>query len=318
MFRGIAAVMAACLIWGLIYVVPELMPAFSPFEISIGRYICYGLISTLYMLAFRRHIFPQLTKKIWKTAFLFGFLANVGCYPFIVVSMRYANPAVSALILGMSPIAIALYGNWKQRACSYATLLWPCLAMAGGLFLANWPALQESSMEGSIFYYILGLFFAFIALATWTIYAVANSQVLKENEHLDPIDWCSVIGIATFAWTVALSALLIICMPSHHLHKFMVWTPELQTFILGNMVLGFLCSWIAFNLWNKGSGLLPVFLVGQLTIFETIFGLIFVYFLQNRMPVLIELAGIVVMLAGICVSIHLFNTTPASVKDTEI
>ncbi len=314
MFRGVAIVIAACFIWGLIYVIPGFMPAFNPLEVSLGRYVCYGIVSVFYMLFFRRQALFKLKKKHWKQAFLFGFLANVGCYPAIVISMRYANPAIAALILGMSPISIAFYGNWKQRQCSYIDLLWPCLAMGIGLILANIPALEQSALEGSLFYYSIGLLFAFYALGTWTVYAVANGRLLQEDGSLDPCDWCSVIGIATLAWVAFFVSIAFFFVPEHQFNKFIIWTPELQVFLTGSLVLGSLCSWFAFYLWNKGSCLLPVSFAGQLTIFETMFGLIFVYLVEQRMPIAIEFAGIAIIIGGIYASIHLFKDVPEVVR----
>ena len=49
------------------------------------------------------------------------------------------------------------------------------------------------------------------------------------------------------------------------------------SFLGGCAILGILCSWVGTYLWNRASLLLPVALAGQLTIFETIFGILFFY-----------------------------------------
>ena len=57
-----------------------------------------------------------------------------------------------------------------------------------------------------------------------------------------------------------------------------------MSFLIGCATLGLLCSWVGASLWNKASVFLPVSLAGQLMIFETIFGVLFVYMLNQQMP----------------------------------
>jgi drug/metabolite transporter (DMT)-like permease len=318
MLRGIVIVITACIIWGLIYVIPLFMSEFNPLEIAIGRYFCYGVVSILYMVCFRRTSLFQTPKPLWKKAFLFSFLANIGFYPAAVLGIQYADAAISALILGMTPITIAVMGNLKQKECRFRSLLWPCLAIAIGLLLVNAPALMANSFEKSIHLYCIGLFFAFIALISWSLFAVANGRLLKKYPNMSSRDWSSIIGIASGVWVLIILTGLFIFTPGPFFYKFLVWTPELQSFLIGSLVLGLLCSWVGAFLWNKGSSMLPIPLAGQLTIFETLFGLLFVFMMQKRVPVAVELAGISIILVGIYASIRLFSkAAPPAAPTTE-
>lgn len=316
MFRGIVIVITACIIWGLIYVIPLFMSAFNPIEIAMGRYFCYGIVSILYMVCYRRASLVNTPKILWKKAFIFSFLANIGFYPAAVLSIQYADAAIAALILGMTPITIAVMGNLKQKECRFRSLLWPCLAIGVGLILVNTPALRESHIEKSISFYCTGLFFGFVALISWSIFAVANGRLLKKYPQLSSRDWSSIMGIASFIWVLTIGSAFIFFTPEPFLYKYFIWTPELQAFLLGSLVLGLLCSWTGAFLWNKGSSLLPISLAGQLTIFETLFGLLFVYLMQKRVPMAVELAGIAVILIGIYSSIRLFAKKPKLEAET--
>ncbi len=77
-------------------------------------------------------------------------------------------------------------------------------------------------------------------------------------------------------------------------------------FLLGSATLGLLCSWVGAFLWNKASLHLPVSLAGQLTIFETIFGVLFFYLLTMTLPSTIEVIGIIILLAAIIYGIRKF------------
>lgn len=282
------------------------MTAFNPIEIAMGRYFCYGVVSLLYMLCFRRASLLQIPRFLWKKAFIFSLLANIGFYPSAVLGIKCANAAVAALILGMTPITITIIGNLKQKECSFKSLMWPCFAIATGLVLVNIPALQESSFEKSASLYCTGLLFSFIALISWSIFAVANGRLLKKYPTLSSRDWSSIIGIASWVWVLTLGSGIIFFTPEPFFYKFYEWTPELQNFIIGSIILGLLCSWTGAFLWNKGSSMLPISLAGQLTIFETLFGLLFVYLMLKRVPTTIEFVGIAIILIGIYSSITVF------------
>lgn len=312
MFKGILLVIGACVIWGLIYAVPLFMTGFNPIEVAMGRYLSFGTLSVAYMGLFRREILKKIPKSLWLTALWLAFLANVGFYPAAVLCMRYSHAAIAALILGLSPISIALYGNWKTQECSFKSLIFPCVTIFIGLILVNIPSLQNSALEGSHTWYFVGLVAGFIALGLWSIYAVANGKTIKEHPEISASDWCGIIGMGTFVLTLSAVPFYAWIMGAEHMHKFFFVTPELQKYLLGSLILGMFCSWVGFYLWNRGSSILPVSLAGQLTIFETLFGLIYVYLIESRLPTEIELAGVAIMLAAIYYSIRLFTKEPVT------
>ncbi len=228
-----------------------------------------------------------------------------------VFCMRCADSAIAALILGMSPVTIAFYGNWKENECSFSSLIWPSLAMTAGLVVVNIPPMQESFLEGSLGIHCLGLLSGFGALASWSLYAVLNGHLLRHDRAIHAGDWCCVLGIATLAWVLLTAVVLIVCVPGHHIQKYVVYTPELQAYLIGSLILGLMCSWLGFFLWNKGSSLLPVSLAGQLTIFETLFGLLYIFIVDRRLPSIIECCGITLMLGGIFAGVRNFKELPA-------
>ena len=101
--------------------------------------------------------------------------------------------------------------------------------------------------------------------------------------------------------------LFFIAVESSHIDKYLSGTSELQLFLMATAILGCLCSWLATYFWNWGCSLVPISLGGQLTIFETIFGLFFVYLFEKRLPSSFEFAGIAIMLLAVLYSMHTFN-----------
>lgn len=304
MYKGIAFALGACFIWGLIFIVPQFMTGFTSIEVALGRYFVYGIISSLIFCKSKFQGTCRHPRGIWVKALYFSLASTIVYYTFVVLALRYSTPAICALILGISPITIAFYGNWKQRETTFKSLIIPSALILIGLVIINVPHLEES---GSISTYVLGLVCSFLALLAWSWYVVANSRFLKHHPEVRSSDWSTLIGVATLFWVFVFALFLSLFFENQlQMEKYLTPGPELTKFIIGSAILGLLCSWVGAFLWNKASLHLPVSLAGQLTIFETIFGVVFVYTLERQMPPRMESIGIVILLIAIVYGIRQF------------
>lgn len=300
--KGTAYALTACFIWGLIFIVPLFMEGFTPIEIAFGRYLVYGAISSIFFLKIYFQGRGRYSLSIWAKAIGYSLVCTVGYYVFVILSLRYSTPAICTLILGVCPIAIAFYGNWKQKECSYRSLIFPSVLIFFGLAVINAPHIMQSDSPST---YILGLFCAIWALIAWSWYVVANSAFLKKNPEVDSGDWATLIGVSTLFWVLVLGLVSSFFFEEQlDFGKYLSIGPQLTNFLLGSFILGFLCSWLGAYLWNKASLHLPVSLAGLLTIFETLFGLCYVYMFEQRLPPKMEFLGIIFLLAAIVYGIR--------------
>jgi drug/metabolite transporter (DMT)-like permease len=306
LLKGIIYALSACFIWGLIFVVPQFMADYSSIEIALGRYLVYGAFSTAIFLksGFRRY-----PLSIWTKALAFSLATTMGYYIFFVLSLRLANPAITALILGIAPITIAFYGNLKCKEIGHLHLIPPTVSILIGLLVINVPELIATSSPAT---YLLGLLCALVSLAFWTWYVVANSHFLKNHSDISSHDWSTLIGVATLFWVVVVGLILVAFSPETFLIKFATLNQSTLSFLIGSVILGVLCSWVGGALWNRATSLLPVSLAGQLMIFETLFGLLFVYLLERRLPSLYEGAGMALFLCGVVYGIRSFSKKQSS------
>ena len=304
MFKGIAFALGACFIWGLIFVVPGFMSEFSPIEVTLGRFLVYGLVSSLFFCKSKLQGSCNYSRVIWIKALYFSLVMTIGYYTLLVLALRYATPAMGALILGISPITIAFYGNWKEKETTFRSLIIPSILILLGLVIINVPQIEASSDISS---YIFGLICGFLALIAWSWFVVANARFLKQNPKVRSNDWSTLMGVATLAWVFIFALFLSVFFEDQlHMEKYLTPGPELTRFLIGSAILGLLCSWVGAFLWNRASLYLPVSLAGQLTIFETIFGVLFVYILERHLPPLTESIGIAILLIAIVYGIRQF------------
>lgn len=319
MIRGISYIVLACFIWGSIFIIPRFMEGFDSFEVSLGRYFFYGTASLLVLASNRFKLFSKIDSTLWWKAFWLGLGGNILYYFVLVLCMRDAGAAISALMLGVSPITIAWYGNWRAKESRFRNLVIPSIVTAIGLILVNVPALERSAMEETLAQYAVGLLAGFIALGLWTWYAVSSKVVLTRYPSVSASEWSTLLGFATLVSLVAVVGIyLYFIWDSPHLSLYMRWSDELQAFLIGSACLGIPCSWVGFYLWSKGSYLLPVSLSGQLMICETLFGLCFVHLLDQHMPTTVEWLGMLAMLGGILAALLLTKQEKAELEQSKL
>ena len=94
MFKGVVFALGACFIWDLIFIVPQFMSGFSSIEVALGRYLMYGVVSSLF---FCKSLFQKTCRyprSIWIKALYFSLISTIGYYTFVVLALRYSTPAI--------------------------------------------------------------------------------------------------------------------------------------------------------------------------------------------------------------------------------
>lgn len=300
MWKGIIFALGACFIWGLIFVIPLYMEGFSPIEVALGRYLFFGTISAIILLPALMQGACRYPVSIWLKALYFSFASTIGYYTFFMVGLRFSTPAICALVLSTSPITIAFYGNWVQKECSFKSLILPSVLILMGLLIINIPHINTFGAT-----HVIGICCSFWALFAWSWYVVANSRFLVAHPEVASSDWSTLIGVVTLFWVFALGLIVNVFFAEQiQVEKYFELSPMLISFLGGCAVLGLVCSWLGCFLWNQASHYLPVSLAGQLTIFETIFGLCFIYTFEQRFPSSLEGIGIALFLAAVILGIR--------------
>lgn len=308
MFKGIICVITACLIWGLIFVIPSFLDGFSSIELAMGRCLSFGSCAICILLLRKRHLFRQISREVWQKAFVFSFLASGVHYFTLVLGLRYANVAITTLIIGTTPVCVAIYGNMRQKEFAFRPLIIPCGLLAIGLVLVNLPPFLQIENGTNLNEYLLGIFFGIISLASWVWVAVANSEFLKKNPNIRSSDWVTLLGVSTMIWATFLVFIGYFFTTNQQLEKYINPSPELYSFLVGCLILGWGCSWLGFYLWNHAAMRLPISLLGQLTIFETLFALSFLTMIEGRIPESLEIAGIAIALIGITTNVYVMRS----------
>jgi len=292
---GIGACIAAGALWGLVFLAPELAPKFLPIQLSAGRYLAYGLVAAILIAPGWARLRRHLGWPAWRTLIGLSLTGNIIYYLFLANAVQLGGVAMASIVIGLLPIAVTLVGSRDRHAVPLRRLLPSLLLSGAGLACIGWESLQASG-SGSL----AGLACAFGALVSWTIFAVHNSRWLARIEGVSAHEWNLLVGVVTGAMALVLAVPAFVLAPGQH--ALPAW---LQFGALVGAV-AILCSVVGNALWNHASRALPLTMMGQMIVFETIFAALYGFLWEARWPSGFEAAALALLVAGVasCASAH--------------
>ncbi len=311
MLAGILLMVLATSMWGVSFVAPVILKDYGPIDITVGRYFFYGLVSlVIWLVSYRRTV---LSPMMWLYAFIYAFLGHIGFSLLVTYGIETAGAEIAVPVIGLLPVCVSLFGNASLVEAPWRRILPPLILVSAGL-------IAVLTVESGIFAHhwrtsAFGVAAVISVVCMWTWYAISNARFLRDNPQVSSGAWTSIVGVATFVVTL----LWLAVSGTAAISASELWrggsNPVL--FIIMALLLGFGASWLAGLIFNKASAQLPMALVGQLIVFETIFGVLYVYFYKAAIPPFLELAGMVLIFSGITWSIRVLQQFSTSTHDGE-
>ena len=296
---GIACGMDAGALWGLVFLAPELVRDFTPLQLAIGRYLAYGLIAAVLIAPRWRTLAPAIRRREWIALVWLSLAGNTLYYVLLSSAVQTGGIAMTSLVIGFLPVAVTIIGSRDQGAVPLARLVPSLLLCAAGAVCIGWQAIAASA-SGQSGGHFVGLACAIGALASWTAYAVGNARCLARLDHVSVHDWNLLTGLVTGAQAVVLIPLTLALEPVGHTGT--AWA-QLAGVSVGVAIAA---SMLGNALWNRMSRLLPLTMVGQMILFETLFALLYGFLWEHRWPLPLEIAafGLVVASVMSCIAAH--------------
>ena len=311
MLTGVLCGVLAGALWGMVFIVPELLPGFSPVELAVGRYTAYGAISLGLMLPGLRRLLRLLAPRDIVALLRQALSGNLVYYMLLVLGVKLAGVAPTSLIIGLIPVAVTLLGRRDHGAVPLRRLVLPLLVIGVAIGCINVDAFRHAQSNGApLASTLLGLACAVGALACWTWYALDNARYLKRNPQFSGGQWSSLYGLASGLVALPIGALALLLAHTGVTQPAAAGRDWLS-FWLYNGLLALGASVIGNQLWNIASRRLPVTLTGQLILFETVSAMLYGFVWRAQPPRLLELVAIALLVAGVTWSVRL-HATPAT------
>ncbi|KVU90111.1 multidrug DMT transporter permease [Burkholderia ubonensis] len=310
MQRGVVYGVLAGALWGMVFMVPRLLTDFSPLLLSAGRYAMYGLVSLAAALPVARSLLARLTREDFIALAKLALVGNVAYYMLLSGAVHLIGIAPSSLIVGVLPVTVTLAGLGDHGAVPLRRLAGPLALVVAGIACINVDLFtSEAAHATTLVQKLAGIACAAGALSSWTWYAVANARYLQRHHHFSGNEWSVLWGVVT-GLIGAVCWLGVLAAPAGTLQAALP-ASRWQLFWLLNLGLAIGASWLGNGLWNAASKRLPLTLSGQLIVFETVFALLYAFVYDHRLPRVLEIAALVLLLAGVYGSVRRHGDTHA-------
>lgn len=310
--QGVLYGLAAGALWGMVFLAPRALPAFSPLELASCRYLSYGVVSWLMLLPVWRGMRWKLQHEDWLALLRLSLIGNIVYYLLLISAVQLVGVAPTSLIIGVLPVLTTLVGSREHGALHLSALAWPLALIVAGVLAINLDVfLYAPDAAGSSAGWLVklgGLVCAVGALLTWTLYAVKNARYLRLHPRFNSHEWSLLTGVTTGALALLLAipaALWAWWAPAGPARDWPLFWGITVSVALGASVLGT-------GFWNAASRRLPLTLSGQLIVFETLFALLYGFLYEGRWPRPFEGVAMVLLLGGVLWSswLHLQPAEP--------
>ena len=306
MLVGIACGIGAGALWGLVFLAPELAREFAPLQLAIGRYLFFGLFSAVLLVPLWRRLRPKLSRRdAWVLVWL-ALSGNIVYYLLLASAVQLGGIAMTSLVIGFLPVTVTIIGSLDHGAVPLRRLAPSLLLCTAGVLCIGWQAFNGPA-DGDTGRRLIGLLCGIGALASWTCFAVTNSRWLARLPQVSIHEWNLLTGIVTCLLTLLLIPLAVVLHPQAH-------APSAWLLLLGvSAGVAVLASMLGNALWNRMSRLLPLTLVGQMILFETLFALLYAFVWERRLPTLLETVAFALVVASVasCLAAHRVRPPPA-------
>ncbi len=316
MWIGLGLAALAALLWGLAFLVPNILSAWPPIAIVCGRYAFFGLISVIYLICRGPARWKSLSTCIGPAS-IFSFWAGPLYYFGTVLGIRFVSAPMTVLVLGLIPLLVVWYSTWKEGLLPRKPILMMSCMIISGLWLVHGQEVDWSFQDQSIREYALGLGGLLLALTTLTAYIIQNTQFLQQHPDVRPIDWTLAQGVTAVGWAFLLGLGAQCFGLIDWSILFTHWDIHL-TFWLGSLGLGVLCSWLGSILWNHASTRLPLSVLGPFMVLESICGLTYIYLWKHTLPHLLPFLGMMLMLGGGLISVVWYHRYCNSMRKSDL
>jgi len=307
--RGVFNGVAAGALWGLIFLIPLSLHDFNAWQLSSARYLVYGAVALGFVLPRWKQITRRIGRREWCALLGLSVLGNLAYYVFLTVGVQWAGSAPTTLIIGLIPVLMTLVGCRARGAVGIRPLLAPMALCVLGVTAVAAHSLGHGVLPGVASSWMrraVGLLCAAGALLCWSAFSIGNSRWLARRPDISPWDCSMLVGVATGALALLLAVpaflgpLLAGAAPTRHTLN------DWLRFWLITGVLAILASVVGNGFWNRASRLLPLTMLGQLIVFETVFGLLYGFLYQWRLPSALEWLSMVSLIGGVlwCARAH--------------
>jgi drug/metabolite transporter (DMT)-like permease len=202
---GVLCGLLAGAMWGIVFIAPAYLSAFTPLQLTVGRYLAYGVIALVLLGPRLRTLLPSLSRADLYALVRHALAGNLVYYVLLAYGVQYAGVGPTSLIVGMVPLVVTLLGRHDHGAVPLRRMLAPLLLVAVGIACINIDTFMHAPVDASGIAIAGGVLCATGALLCWSWYALDNARYLKNNPRFGSGEWSALYGLATGVLSLVLA-----------------------------------------------------------------------------------------------------------------
>ncbi|MGF6261872.1 drug/metabolite transporter (DMT)-like permease [Paraburkholderia youngii] len=284
----------ATALWAFALIAPLLLSSYTPVEITLSRYLWYGVVSLVLLLA--RYRARRLSVPQWCRAAAYALAGNILVSILVSFAVQDTGAEVVIPIVGFLPVCVSLAGSRTLPAAKWLKLILPFCVFVVGLAIVLFVESNHDGRQSGFSW--RGVAAVLATVLIWTWYAISNEDFLRRNRAVSGTHWSCAVGVMTLLLSSAFIAVGLAHGGAAAFHSHST-EQTLALFVVVTLALGVGTSWLATSLFNYASHSLPMGLVGQLLILETVFGIAYTCVYHQSLPQLSQAVGTLLVLVGI-------------------
>lgn len=298
---GFMCGIAAGALWGLALLAPALIRPFSPLQLACVRFTFYGILAGLLILPHWKKTLASIGRQEWLGLLVLSLLGNIIYYTLFGTGVQLAGSAMPTLIVGFLPVTVTIIGSLEHGAVPLRKLTPSILLSIGGMSCIAWHAYilaKNAPHHSDALKLVVGLLCAVGALLSWSAYAIKNARWLNHLTQTSEHEWNLLTGLVTGLLALCLIPISFFWKNTSLPQEGWAW------FLTVGFFTALLASIIGNAFWNKMSRLLPLTMVGQMILFETLFALIYGFLYEKRLPAPSEALAILLVGSSVITCMH--------------
>ena len=288
MSKGFLIALCSGALWGILLVAPEWLNDFSVTDITLGRFLVFGLLIVLILL-FRWDSVRRLKSGDIQRYFALSLFGNILFYLCLAGSTRYIGILPACFLVGAIP-ALGWNGidaGWKIRHASLPALLVMSLAMA--LILVARDSYVTEDQESTD---VIGISLLAGAAVCWWLSALIQTRLTRYNRYLDHSDHFLLTGLMVLPALLIFVPFLMIDSTEFGLLQQEVSGDRSQVFWLIMLVLALMSTLLVRMLWQHSSRRVAAHQLHWQGIWKSVFGITYAFLLESRLPEGLEITAL--------------------------
>ncbi len=292
----LAAILTAAL-WSTAYVAPAAVKPVGDLLLVTSRYTIFALCGVA-VLVLRREALRAMTLRRIAFALHLGAVGYLVFYLCVSYAVTAAGGFVVAILVGCSPVTIAVVGNALDGRVPWRLFAPAVAAIAVGIVVVVAGGSGSRALGQDL---AAGVPLALLASAVWSYFVVVNARVQQRWTNMPPPEvWSALVALGAGAGSLLLVPSALTATPPETFEP-----AVLMRFALWVGWLAFVTSWLGTYVWVRASRNLPASLAGPLLACDPIFGAILSLAFEHRLPSPTEFAGGALILIGVAACLFL-------------